>query len=112
VASANPAASNPHSPGRSVSHVSFGVVRLAGSLHISNVPHHRQSDVEKTLHEIKRVEERIAEEHARIVRLARRGQPIENAKAMLGILMRFKELLREHLASMTDPKQPGNLDEG
>jgi hypothetical protein len=55
------------------------------------------------------VEDRIAEQQARITRLKRQGQPSESAEGLLRVLLQSRELLQKHLAAMTALPEGGNL---
>lgn len=68
-----------------------------------------QADLELALLHLQQLEQRIAEQRARIARLREAGGSTENAEDFLRTLLETLELVKLHVARITDPEKAGNI---
>jgi hypothetical protein len=60
-----------------------------------------QADLELAVRHVTDCERRVEEQRKRIARLKAEGQPTALAQDLLGALLKSRELLKAHLATMT-----------
>jgi hypothetical protein len=70
---------------------------------------HSQADLETALQQIMQAEDRIEEQRKHLARLRLSEQSTDCAEDLLRVLLRCRELLQRHLATITNRSQAGNF---